>query len=214
MSVNALRGHPAEFGIIVAKRIGRCDALVARAEKDATLPDAARGAAKALAAQIEDLDNGLAALEANIAAAHEASETRRLLIEVPGIGNSPQSLTAIASLIATAIVAHMPDPGVFKGGRDFAAWPDPAAKLNRRQADARGHHQGNRCLRKLLVLAATSLRHGVGKRKGALRGWIVGLLAKKPARLVTVALANKLARIVLAMMKTGEGFRAETFAKA
>ena len=54
----------------------------------------------------------------------------------------------------------------------------------------------------------------VGKRKGALRDWIVGLLAKKPARLVTVALANKLARILWAMMKTGESFRAEIFAKA
>jgi transposase len=54
----------------------------------------------------------------------------------------------------------------------------------------------------------------VGKRKGALRDWIVGLLAKKPARLVTVALANKLARILWAMMKTGESFRTEMFAKA
>jgi transposase len=51
----------------------------------------------------------------------------------------------------------------------------------------------------------------VGKRKGALRNWIVGLL-KKPARLVTVALANKLARILWAMMKTGESFRTEMFA--
>jgi transposase len=54
----------------------------------------------------------------------------------------------------------------------------------------------------------------VGKRKGALRDWIVGLLAKKPARLVTVALANKLARILWAMMKTGESLRIEMFAKA
>ena len=53
----------------------------------------------------------------------------------------------------------------------------------------------------------------MGKRKGALRNWIVGLL-KKPARLVTVALANKLARILWAMMKTGESFRTEMFAKA
>lgn len=130
-----------------------------------------------------------------------------MLIEVPGIGK----------LIATAIVAHMPDPGVFKGGRDFAAW----LGLTPRQNSTGGKptlgaitKKGNRYLRKLLVLAATSLLHGVGKRRGALRDWIVGLLAKKPARLVTVALANKLARIVLAMMKTGEGFRAETFAKA
>jgi transposase len=64
------------------------------------------------------------------------------------------------------------------------------------------------------VLAATSLLNVVGKRKGNLRDWIFALLAKKPARLVTVALANKIARIVWAMMKTGEGFRNELFAKA
>ena len=74
--------------------------------------------------------------------------------------------------------------------------------------------QGNRYIRKMLVLGATSLLNVVGKRKGALRDWIVGLLAKKPARLVTVALANKLARILWAMMKTGECFRTEMFAKA
>jgi len=61
-------------------------------------------------------------------------------------------------------------------------------KLERRQADARGiTKQGNRYIRKLLVLGATSLLNVVGKRKGALRDWIIGLLAKKPARLVTVA---------------------------
>ena len=60
----------------------------------------------------------------------------------------------------------------------------------------------------------TSLLNVLGKRKGPLRDWIVGLLAKKPARLVTVALANKLARILWAMMKTGECFRTEMFAKA
>lgn len=63
-------------------------------------------------------------------------------------------------------------------------------------------------------MAATSLLRVVGKRKGALRDWIVALLAKKPARLVTVALANKLARTLWAMMKTGESFRTEMFAKA
>ena len=74
--------------------------------------------------------------------------------------------------------------------------------------------QGNRYIRKLLVPSATSLLRSVSKRKGALADWISALLAKKPARLVTVALANKLARIIWAIMKTGEIFRAEIFAKA
>ena len=101
--------------------------------------------------------------------------------------------------------------------RDFTAWLGLTPRQNSsggKQALGAITKQGNRYIRKLLVLGATSLLNVVGKRKGALRDWIVGLLAKKPARLVTVALANKLARILWAMMKTGESFRTEMFAKA
>jgi transposase len=108
-------------------------------------------------------------------------------------------------------------PSVFKSGHDFAAWLGLTPRQNSsggKQALGAITKQGNRYIRKLLVLGATSLLNVVGKRKGALRDWIVGLLAKKPARLVTVALANKLARILWAMMKTGESFRTELFAKA
>ena len=104
-----------------------------------------------------------------------------------------------------------------RGGRDFAAWLGITPRQNSsggKQTLGAITKQGNRYIRKLLVLGATSLLRVVGKRKGALRDWIVGLLAKKPARLVTVALANKLARIIWAMMKTGESFRTEMFAKA
>jgi transposase len=113
-----------------------------------------------------------------------------------------------------AIVASVPNPLVFKSARDFAAW----LGLVPRQNSSGGKEtlgaitkQGNQYIRKLLVLGATSLLRVAGKRKGALRDWLVGLLAKKPARLVTVALANKLARIIWAMMTTGEAFRMETF---
>lgn len=207
MSVNALRGHLAEFGIVVAKGIGRIDELVELAESDATLPDAARKATRVLAGQIEDLDASLADLEAEITSAQAQSETARLLIEVPGIGK----------LIASAIATSVPDPSVFKSARDFAAW----LGLTPRQNSSGGKQtlgaitkQGNRYIRKMLVLGATSLLKAVRKRKGILRDFIVALLARKPARLVTVALANKLARIVFAMMKTGESFRPEMFAKA
>jgi transposase len=207
MSVNALRGHLSEFGIIAAKGVGRAGELIELAENDPALPDAAKAAVKVLAGQIEGLDKPLDDLENEIAAAHPESEMSRLLIEVPGIGK----------LIASAIVASVPDPGVFKRGRDFSAWLGLVPRQNSsggKQTLGAITKQGNRYIRKLLVLAATSLLHSVGKRKGALRDWITVLLARKPARLVTVALANKLARIVFAMMKSGEGFRSETFAKA
>ncbi len=131
----------------------------------------------------------------------------RLLDKVPGVGK----------LIASAIVASVPDPSLFKSGRDFAAW----LGLTPKQNSSGGKptlggitKQGNQYIRRMLVLGGASLLSVVGKRKGALRDWIVGLLAKKPARLVTVALANKPARMLWAMMKTGESFRTEMFAKA
>jgi transposase len=206
MSVNALRAHLSEFGI-AAKGIGRIDPLLELAESDATLPNAARAVVKVLAQQLEGLDKSIDDLEDEIAGTHGQSEISRLLDAVPGIGK----------IIASVIAASVPDPNVFKSGRDFAAW----LGLTPRQNSSGGKQtlgaitkQGNRYIRKLLVLGATSLLHIVGKRKGALRDWIVALLAKKPARLVTVALANKLARILWVMMKTGEGFRTEMFAKA
>jgi transposase len=207
MSVNALRSHLSEFGIIAAKGIGRIDELLELAEKDATLLNAAKAAVKVLAQTLEGLDKAIDDLEDEITSAHAQSEMSRLLDEVPGIGK----------IIASVIAASVPDPSVFKSGRDFAAW----LGLTPRQNSSGGKQtlgaitkQGNRYIRKLLVLGATSLLNVVGKRKGALRDWIVALLAKKPARLVTVALANKLARILWAMMKTGESFRTEIFAKA
>ena len=206
MTVNSLRSLLSEFGIVVAKGIGRVDELLDLAEKDAKLPNAARAAVKVLARTLEGLAMSLNDLEDEIAKAHARSETSRLLVEVPGIGK----------LIATAIVGSLPEPGVFKSGRDFAAWLGLTPRQNSsggKQSLGAITKQGNRYIRKLLVLAATSLLNVVRKRSGALRDWIVMLLAKKPARLVTVALANKLARIVWAMMKTGENFRTEMFAK-
>ena len=207
MSVNALRSHLSEFGIVVAKGIGRVDELLELAESDTTLPEVARAAVKILAQHLEGLDKSIDDLEKQIGRAHAQSEMSRLLDQVPGVGK----------IIASVISASVPDPSVFKSGRDFAAW----LGLTPRQNSSGGKQtlggitkQGNRYIRKSLVLGATSLLHVLGKRKGALRDWIVALLAKKPARLVTVALANKLARIVWAMMKTGECFRAEMFAKA
>ncbi|GGI34052.1 IS110 family transposase [Bradyrhizobium guangdongense] len=172
MSVNALRGHLAEFGLVVAKGTGRVDEPLGLAEGDATLPDAAVLAARVLGQQIDALGGALDDLEREIAKAHALSETSRSLGEISGVGK----------LVASVITASVPDPSVFNSGRDFAAW----LGLTPRQISSGGKptlgtitKAGNRYIRKLLVLGATSLLNVVEKRRGGLRDWIVGLLAKK-----------------------------------
>ena len=207
MSVNALRGHLAEFGIIVAKGIGRVEELLALAQSDAELPQIAKSAVAGLAQHLEGLEQSIEAVDDEIARAHKQNPTSRLLDEIPGIG----------VLIASVIASSVPDPGVFKTGRDFAAW----LGLTPRQNSSGGKEklgsitkQGNRYIRKMLVVGATSVMRVAGKRQGALADWINALKAKKPQRVVAVALANKLARICWAIMTTGEGFRVDTYLKA
>ena len=207
MCVNALRGHLSEFGLVVAKGIGRAGELIEMAKQDATLSATANAVVKVFAEQLEAIDASIGSLEKEISKANTQSETSKLLASVPGVGK----------IIASAIVASVSDPLVFKSARDFAAW----LGLTPRQNSSGGKEklgsitkQGNQYIRKLLVLGATSVLRVTGKRKGVLRDWLAGLLAKKPARLVTVALANKLARIIWAMMTSGEAFRMETFERA
>lgn len=207
MGVNSLRGHLAEFGIVAAKGIGRVDELIEKAESDATLPETAKAALKLLAQHLEAIDASIAALDQEITTVHAQNPVSRLLAGIPGLGK----------LAASAIAASVPDPKVFKSGRDLSAWLGSTPRQNSSAGKAKPGSitkQGNRYIRRLLVLGATSLLRVVGKRKGTLHDWLVALLARKPARLVTVALANKLARIIWAVMTTGETFRIETFARA
>jgi transposase len=110
----------------------------------------------------------------------------------------------------------VPDPSVFKSGRDFAAWLGLTPRQNSSGGkQALGAIQAGKPIHQETARIGGDLaakRSGQAQRR--LRDWIVRLLAKKPARLVMVALANKLARILWAMMKTGESFRTEMFAKA
>ena len=120
-------------------------------------------------------------------------------------------------MTASVIAASVPDPGAFRSGRDFAAWLGLTPKQNStggRQRLGAVSKQGNRHIRKMLVVGATSVLRVARRRKGALADWIAALRLRKPEKLVAVALANKLARACWAIMSTGEGFRADTYAKA
>ena len=99
MMVNALRSHLSEFGLIVAKGIGRIEELLEIAEEDTSLPQAALGAARILGKTLDELDKSLGDLDARIADAHATNDMSRLLVEVPGVGK----------LSASAIVSHVPD---------------------------------------------------------------------------------------------------------
>lgn len=207
MAVNALRGHLAEFGIVAARGIGRVDELLVLAKADATLPPVAMAAVTCLAEHLKGLDESIATVEEDIARSHRQNPVSCLLDEVPGVG----------TLIASVVAASVPDPRVFKSGRDFAAW----LGLTPRQNSSGGKEklgaitkQGNRYIRKMLVTGATSVLRVAGKRKGSFADWINALRARKPERLVAVALANKLARICWAIMTTGEGFRTSIYLKA
>jgi transposase len=207
MAVNALRGHLAEFGLIAAKGIHKVKDLIALAEADERLPEAARAAVAILAAPVQGLDASIKTLETKIAAASASCPMSRQLDEAPGFG----------PLIASAMVAFHPDPQVFRSAGDFAA----SIGVTPGQHSSGGKAKlgsitkaGNRYLRTMLVIGCTSVVRVAHKHKGALAEWIVAMRARKPERVVAVALANKMARIAWAMMTTGESFRKELYARA
>ena len=120
MSVNALRGHLAEFGIVAAKGIGRVEELIEKAENDASLPEAAMAALRVFVQHLEAIDASIADLDRRIASAHAQNEVSRLLVGIPGVGK----------ITAPAIVASVADPNVFKSGRDFSAWLGSTPRQN------------------------------------------------------------------------------------
>lgn len=204
MTINSLRGDLSEFGLVTPKGASHVGELIALAKADATLPEALKQAVESLARQIETISKEIDALAQKIEQTAQRSELFTLLVAIPGVG----------PLIASAILAHVPNARQFQSGRDFAAWLGLTPRQNStggKEKLGRITKQGNQYLRKLLVLAATSLLRIVGSRAGALAEWIVQLRARKPARLTTAAVANKLARIIWAMLSTGELFRKESF---
>jgi transposase len=201
MLICALRSHLAEFGVIAGQGRGNFKGLVAQLEREQDgLPELARSALRLMAAQIEDANAKIEAIEMKIVTQHRRDDASRRLASIPGIG----------PIIASALASSVPDASVFKSGRQFAAW----LCLVPRQNSSGGKERlggitkaGDRYLRKLMVVGATGLIRY--KRKNVPGGldWLVALLARKPVRLVTVALANKMARIAWAVMARGEIYR-------
>src|SRR2546426_7615418 len=181
--VNALRGHLAEFGVIAPQGLRNVDKLIAivRDERDARLPDLARQVLQVLAAQIEQLEAAVAAIEKQLMAWHKSNPVSQRLASVPGIG----------PIIATAIAATVVEPSGFRSGREFAAW----LGLVPRQNSTGGKHRlggiskrGNQYLRRLLINGASA--NLLRSKATNADPWVIGLRRRRPPLVVAVALAN------------------------
>lgn len=207
MLANALRGHLAEFGIVAPLGIERVPELVDRvlgSEGDKLgITPLVRSIVMIYAEQLEKIKEQIRKLERELRQWHRTSEASRRVASVPGIG----------TVTATAIVAAMPDPSTFGSGRAFAAWLGLTPRSNSsggKERNGRITKAGDRHLRVLLVLGATSVVRRVRSGQPTpLYGWVKKLLDRKPARLVTVALANKMARIAWAVMARKTNYQPE-----
>ncbi len=196
--INAIRGHLAEFGIVEAQGPWNVARLLAGMEA-ANLPELARGLVRLLGSQLDEIELRIDEIDAQIMAWHKANPVSQRLATIPGIG----------PLAATAIAATVPDPAVFRSGREFAAWLGLVPRQHSTGGKTRlgrTSRQGDAYLRRLLVIGAQSALWCSKATKT--NPWIQALLTKRPRLVVAVALANKTARIAWALMARQTTYRA------
>lgn len=203
MLINALRAHLAELGIVAAKGPGGVSILSAKVEelsKSDEWPDTLTQPLRSLIDQIGVIDAEIERLDAEIEARHRACERSRQLASIPGIG----------SITASAIAATVPDIGVFRSSRQFAAWLGLTPRANSsggRERQAGITKQGDGYIRRLLVVGATAVIRS-SRKTHALHGWLARLLERKKPKVAAVALANKIARIVWAVLSRSTTYQA------
>jgi transposase len=201
--VNMMRGLLAEFGIDIPQGLGRALLMAQRVVEGAT-PDVPEAAAKIvgmLAQQALDTDAQLREIDRALVALQRTDDVARRLATIPGIG----------PVGATALAAAVTDPGQFRSGRQFAAWLGLTPLQNSsggKERLGRISKMGDKYLRKLLVIGATSLVRRARHKPETVDPRLADLLARKPVRVATVAMANKMARIVWAIMTRGEVYQA------
>ncbi len=202
MLINAIRAHLAEFGIVAG--IGRNGVevlleLIAKGE-DERIPPAARECLMALAMQLHLIKRQILEADRRVLAWHRTSKTSKRLEAIPGVG----------PLIATALVASIPDPHIFRSGRDMSAWIGLVPKQNSTGGKERLgsiSKAGNRYLRKLLVIGALSVIRRAKILGYTKHPWLVRLMERRSTMIAAIALANKIARMAWAMMARNETYR-------
>jgi len=200
--INAIRAHLAEFGIVApVGRRGVEELLNVVADPtDQRVPAIAHACLSALGAQLRKIKEQILEFDRMITAWHRSSEMSRRLDDCPGVGPT----------LATALVATVADPKIFRSGRNFSAWIGLVPKQHSSGGkDRLGSisKQGDRYLRSLFVIGALAVIryakvHGIRHRP-----WLTALLARRPAKVAAIALANKIARMVWAMMAKGERYK-------
>lgn len=203
--INAIRGHLTEFGWVAPKGPSHVAVLASLLEEGeemgTSLPEAARMMLQVMKGQLEELNKQVTLLDKEIARRAREDEVARRLMTIPGIG----------PIAATAIIALAPPIETFRKGRDFAAWLGLVPRQHTtggKQSLGSISKMGERTIRRLLIIGSSAVVQQASRR-GAPRGsWLEQMLARKPRMLVTVALANKMARTVWALLNSRQDYRA------
>ena len=200
--INVIRALLAEFGIVAPVGRNGVEQLLAVAAdaSDQRLPEVARACVIALGAQLQMLKAQILQFDRMIMAWHRSSEASRRLDDIPGVGPA----------LATALVASIADPKVFRSGRDFSAWIGLVPKENSSGGkDRLGNisKRGDRYLRSLFTTGALAVIRYAKIHGTKHRPWLTALLTRRPAKVAAIALANKIARMAWAIMAKGERYK-------
>lgn len=204
--INSLRGLVAEYGWVAPQGRTRIAQLIADIEDPTCkLPEAAREVFVVMIEAIRSLDAKIEGFDRTIAGRARHDQDAKRLVTIPSVG----------PVIATAVLALAPPAASFRCGRDFAAW----LGLTPRQRSSGGKERlgkitkaGERTLRRLLIIGAAAVVRQASKNGAPEGSWLARMLAKKPRMLVTVALANKTARIIWALLAKGGVYKAPAVA--
>ncbi|KXF92761.1 IS110 family transposase [Phaeobacter inhibens] len=200
-AINALRGHLAEFGLVSSSQRAGLNRLLEAVEDSVdTLPNDVTALLKMISAEIRGYDRSIADLNKKLKAQCKEEEVSQRLREIPGVG----------PVIATAMSAYLAAGGSFSTGSAFAAW----LGITPRQHSSGGKERtfgitkrGNTYLRRQLINGARAVVRIARGRRGGMWDWINKMLDRRHFNIVTVAVANKMARIMWAMITKGTNFR-------